>query len=155
MQTTTTNKDERELTISMIMLPEHANPFGNVHGGEIMKIMDNTAGCTATRFTKLPIVTARVDALEFLAPVHIGSFVECTGRVVYAGTTSVEVHITLDVENLKVPGSKRRALEAFFTLVALGEDGKPTRVPGFTPETKEEKAMWERVKRRRDRRRKK
>jgi acyl-CoA hydrolase len=139
-----------EVTITMLMQPLQANALGNIHGGEIMKVMDNTAGCTAVKYAKTAAVTARVDELQFLEPVMVNSFVTCTGRIVYVGRTSMEVHITVDVEDLRKEGSKRRALEAYFTLVALGEDGRPTPAPPFTPETEDEKRMWARVHTRRE-----
>ena len=144
------NEEDRDVTISSLMLPAQANPYGNVHGGEIMKLMDNTAGCAALKYARRNVVTARVDELQFLEPVFISNFVTCTGRVVYAGRTSMEVHVTVDVEDLKVEGSSRRALDAYFTLVALDDAGHPTPVPPFTPETEEDKVIWERVKTRRE-----
>jgi uncharacterized protein (TIGR00369 family) len=142
--------DNRELTISMIMEPIHANVNGNVHGGEIMKLMDTTAGCAAVHYAKECVVTARVDELQFLKPIHIGDFVTCTGRVVYVGRTSIEIYVTIDVENLRVSDSGQRALEAYFTLVALDSDGHPTPVAPYEPETEEEKRLYEHVRVRRE-----
>ncbi|MDR3304572.1 MAG: acyl-CoA thioesterase [Clostridiales Family XIII bacterium] len=137
------------LTIAMSMQPSQANIFGNIHGGEIMKIMDTAAGSTAVQYARKNVVTARVDELQFLHPVHVGNFLTCTGRIVYVGTTSMEVYVTVDVENLFLEDGKRRALEAFFTMVALSESGRPTPVPPYEPETEEDRALYERVKTRR------
>ncbi|MDR1796283.1 MAG: acyl-CoA thioesterase [Clostridiales Family XIII bacterium] len=143
-------REEKGVTLSTIMMPEHANPQGNVHGGEVMKMMDNTAGCAAAKYSRTRIVTARVDELQFLEPVRVADFVTSHGEVVYTGRTSMEVFITVDVENFHDgPGSKRRALEAYFTLVALDDDGRPTPVPAYAPETEEEKQRWEYVHKRR------
>jgi uncharacterized protein (TIGR00369 family) len=142
--------DNRELTISMIMEPGQANVYGNIHGGEIMKLMDNTAGVTAARYARKGVVTARVDELQFLKPVHVGDFVTCTGHVVYVGRTSIEIYVTVDVENLRIPDVGQRALEAFFTLVAIDADGRPTPVPPYEPETAEEKRLYDRVRVRRE-----
>lgn len=144
------NTEDREVTTAMLMLPAQANHYGNVHGGEIMKIMDNTAGCAALKYSKHNVVTARVDELQFLAPVHVSNFVTCTGRVVYVGRTSMEIHVIVDVEDLTRKGSKTRALDAFFTCVALDQEGKPTEVPPFTPKTEEDREIWERVNVRRE-----
>jgi uncharacterized protein (TIGR00369 family) len=144
------NQEDRTATLTMIMEPQHANLFGNVHGGEIMRFMDTTAGCTAVKYSKTNCVTARVDEMQFIKPIHIGSFVTCTGTVVYTGNTSIEVHVKVDAEDIRDSSSKGRAIEAFFTLVALGKDGKPTPVPPYTPETKREKELYEYVKQRRE-----
>ena len=143
------NNDDKTLTLTMIMEPQHANVFGNVHGGEIMRLMDTTAGCTAIKYAKSPCVTARVDEMQFLKPLHIGNFITCTGRVVYTGKTSIEVRVTVDAENILDSDSKGRALEAFITLVALDKDGRPAPVPSYVPETDREKELYEHVKTRR------
>lgn len=142
--------DDRQLTISMIMEPMQANVFGGIHGGEIMKIMDTTAGCTAIRYARVNVVTARADELQFIKPVHIGDYVTCTGRVVFVGRTSIEVFITVDVEDLRLPDSSARALEAFFTLVAIDSDGRPTPIRSYEPKTDEEKKLYEHVRVRRE-----
>jgi len=134
----------------MIMEPRHANIFGNVHGGEIMRFMDTAAGCAAIKYAKQNCVTARVDELQFLKPIHIGSFVTCTGTVVYTGNTSIEVRLTVDTEDIRDAGSKGRALEAYFTHVAIDESGSPAPVPPYTPVTDKEKRIYEHVKERRE-----
>ena len=142
--------EDRIVTMTMIMEPMHANVYGNVHGGEIMRIMDTTAGCTAIKYAKTICVTARVDEMQFLKPLKIGNFITCTGRVVYTGNTSIEVRVTVDAEDIRDSSSKGRALEAFFTIVALGEDGRPTPVPKYVPETEREKELYEHVETRRE-----
>jgi len=142
-------ESDRTVTMTMIMEPKHANVFGNVHGGEIMHLMDTTAGCTAIKYAKGNCVTARVDEMQFIRPIHIGSFVTCTGTVVYTGNTSIEVRVTVDAEDIRDTSSKHRALESFFTFVALDKTGLPTPVPQFIPETDREKELYEHVKIRR------
>ena len=142
--------NDRTLTLTMIMEPQHANAFGNVHGGEILRFMDTTAGCAAIRYAKTVCVTARADEMQFMKPIHIGDYVTCTGTVVYTGNTSVEVRVTVDAESILADRGKRRALEAFFTYVALDKNGNPTPVPPFTPETEREKELFEHVKQRRE-----
>lgn len=140
---------EFELTMAMVMQPNQANLSGNVHGGEVMKLMDNVAGGTAVQFIKSNVVTARVDELQFMKPVHVGAFVTCTGRVVYTGNTSLEVIVTVDVENLITHDEKERALTAYFTMVSIDRHGIPEPVPQIIPETDEEKEVYRQVEERR------
>lgn len=114
------------------MLPSQANAAGNVHGGEIMKMMDATAGIAAQRHCHTNAVTARVDELEFRKPVRIGDYVTCRGRVVYVGRTSMEVFVTVESENL-MTGERTIALTAFFTMVSLDENNAPAQVPQILP----------------------
>ena len=142
--------DDRQFTISTIMEPKLANAFGSIHGGEVMKMMDTTAGCTAIRYVRGNVVTARADELQFIKPVHIGDYVTCIGKVVYVGRTSIEIFVTVDIEDLRVPGSSSRALEAYFTMVALDENGRPTPIREYEPITDEEKKLYEHVSVRRE-----
>lgn len=142
-------KREVEITMAATMQPFQANVSGNVHGGEIMKFMDNVAGAAAIQYTKSNVVTARVDELQFIKPIHVGAFVTCTGRIVYVGTSSLEVLVTVDVENLISHDEKQRALTAYFTMVALDEEGKPMAIPSMIPETEDEKEMFREVEERR------
>jgi len=134
----------------MVMEPKHANVYGAVHGGEIMHIMDTTAGCTAIKYANCRCVTAGVDEMRFMKPLEVGSFVTCTGVIVYTGKTSIEVLVTVDTENIRTIYSKDRAVEGFFTYVAIDKDGHPAPVPQFVPETEEEKELFERVRTRRE-----
>lgn len=113
--------------LASLMLPFQANGAGNVHGGEIIKMMDSTAGVAAQKHCNTNVVTARVDELCFKKPVLIGEYVVCTARVVYTGKTSMEVFVTVESENLKT-GKRQIALTAFFTMVSLDENGKPSQV---------------------------
>lgn len=124
---TKTFKDS-EAILAEILLPYQANAAGNIHGGEIMKLMDSTAGVSAMKYSGSNVVTARVDELQFKQPVHIGEHVICTGHVVYTGKTSMEVFVTVEVEDL-MTGKVTIALTAFFTMVAVNGQGKPIPVP--------------------------
>jgi len=141
---------DNTVTLTTIMEPRHANLFGNVHGGEIMRLMDTAAGCTAVKYAKCNCVTARVDEMQFLKPLRIGAFVTCIGTVVYTGNTSIEIRVTVDAEDIRDSKSKGRAFEAYFTYVALDEKGRPTPVPPFEPKTEREKELYEHVKVRRE-----
>ena len=137
-----------KLTMSQVMLPNQANVAGNVHGGEIMKFMDSTAGAVGIKYSRGNVVTARVDELEFHSPIFVGAMVTCTGVIAYVGRTSMEVAVTVDVEDLESDEPPKRALSAYFTMVALDRMGKPKRVPELLIETEEEKRLFQEGKRR-------
>jgi acyl-CoA hydrolase len=143
-------EQKTKLTMTQIMEPIHANLHGNVHGGEIMRLMDNVAGATAIQYARLRVVTARVDALQFILPIFVGAYITCTGRIAYVGNSSVDVIVTVDVENLMSEETPQRALSAFFTMVALGEDGRPQKVKPLRIETEEQRALYEMAKKRRE-----
>ncbi len=134
---------ESRSVLSEIMLLSQANPAGTVHGGEIMKMMDNCAGVAAMRHAKTNVVTVRVDELVFYEPIHLGQLVICEAHLVFTGSTSMEVEVTVRVEDLKSEQPAKTALSAFFTFVALDEDQNPCPVPGLILETDEEKQAFE------------
>ena len=137
--------------MSQIMLPSQANPSGNVHGGEVMKMMDNTAYVVAVRHAHTNIVTARVDELEFHTPVFVGALVTCRAELVYVGRSSMEVFVTVEAEYLKHEEPPQMALTAYFTMVALDDDGVPCPVPPLLLTTPEEEERYRRGKLRYDR----
>ncbi len=114
--------------LAQLVLPMQANPAGNVHGGEIMKMMDSAAGVAAQKHAHTNCVTARVDELNFKKAVHVGELVTCKSQVIYAGRSSMEVFVTVESEDT-LNGKKQIALTAFFTMVSLDKNGKPSRVP--------------------------
>ncbi len=130
------------ITMCQTMLPSQANYAGNVHGGEIMKLMDSAAGAAAHRYARCNVVTARVDELQFLYPVRIGALVTCMATVAYVGRTSMEVIVTVDVEDLETEAPPIRTQTAFFTMVALDKTGKPKQLPQLVLETEEEKVLF-------------
>ena len=142
---------EKRTTIimSQTMLPSQANYAGNVHGGEIMKLMDQAAGAAAHRYSRSNVVTARVDEMQFLFPVLIGAFITCTATIAYVGNTSMEVIVTVDVEDLDSEDPPVRTQTAFFTMVALDKMGKPKRLPALELQTEEEKLLFEQGRQRR------
>lgn len=129
--------------LSQVMLIHMANPAGNIHGGEIMKIMDSAAGAAAKRHSRNTIVTARVNEMEFMIPVHVGDLVICTAELAYVGRSSMEVLVTIEVENLQVEAPPRVALTGYFTMVSIGKDGKPIKAPDLIIETPEELQRYE------------
>lgn len=114
--------------LAELVLPMQTNPAGNVHGGEIMKMMDSAAGVAAQKHAHTNCVTARVEELNFKKPIHVGELVTCKAQVIYAGRSSMEVFVTVESEDI-VTGTKQIALTAFFTMVSLDKNGRPSPVP--------------------------
>lgn len=137
------------IIMSQSMLPSQANYAGNVHGGEIMKLMDQAAGAAARRYARSNVVTARVDEMQFLYPIFVNAFLTCTATIAYVGTTSMEVIVTVDVEDLESVDAPLRAQSAFFTMVALDKMGKPKKLPPLVLETEAEKILFEEGRQRR------
>lgn len=128
------NSAFNEAVLAQMVLPYQANPSGNVHGGEIMKMMDSTAGVAAQKYCRTNVVTARVDELQFRKPICVGSLVTCKGQVIYTGRSSMEVFVTVESENLQEKSSPEIALTAFFTMVSLDSNGAPQMVEPINAE---------------------
>lgn len=126
----------------LLMEPQHSNIFGNVHGGELMKIMDNTAGIAAAKQAKGMVVTARVDEIEFHQAVKIGDIVTVHAQVSYVGTASIQVQVIVYVEDIMTNTEPLLALSAFFTMVHL-VDGKPSKVEPLVITNQEERKLYE------------
>jgi len=134
---------ESALVMSAVMLPHQANPAGNVHGGEIMKMMDNAAYVVAQRHARTNVVTARVDELTFHQPIFVGNLVTCHAYLTYVGKSSLEVSVTVEVENLYSEAPVKCALTAYFTMVALNAGGQPIRVSPLNLLNEEERQRFE------------
>lgn len=130
------------------MEQEHSNFAGNVHGGKIMKLMDDVAGITAVRHSGKNIVTARVDSLEFHYPIHIGDLVTFTGRLSFVGNSSMEIYVEVIVEDIRNKKAPRIASTAYFTMVALDDEGRPTSVPSLEITSEDEQKLFEAGKKR-------
>ena len=142
--------DNTKIVISQIMLPFQANLSGNVHGGEIMKMMDLTALAVATKYAKANVVTVRVEEIQFILPIFVGAYVTCTGTIAYVGRSSMEIIVEVEVEDLTSGVGPQRALSAFFTIVALDRNQRPLPLPPLRPETDEQKELYELAWRRRE-----
>ncbi len=129
--------------------PNHMNAAGRLFGGMLMQWLDEVAGLVAKRHTRSNIITASVDNLHFIHGAYQGEMVVIIGRVTYVGNTSLEVRVDTYVEHLE-DGMRHPINRAYFTMVALDENDKPTRVPGLILETESEKAEWEAGKKRRE-----
>ena len=119
---------ESRVTLHQLMLPEHGNALGNVHGGVIMRVVDETGAICAMRHARAPCVTIAIDSMTFRQPVHLGDLLVCSATVTWIGRTSIEVHVTVHAEN-PVSGEITHTNSAFVVYVALGPDGRPMAVP--------------------------
>ena len=126
---------------SLIMDPIHSNSQGSVHGGEMMKIMDNVAGMVAFKHAKGTVVTARVDEIVFHKPVNIGNVVTCIGQLTYVGRSSMQIMVNLVIHDVRNYSEPETALTAFFTMVHL-VNGKPSKVPELVVTNKEEEELY-------------
>jgi Acyl-CoA hydrolase len=124
--------------MSQLMNPQDANIAGNVHGGVIMRLIDNAGGVAAFRHARANVVTASIDRLDFHNPVFIGDFVTLRACVNFVGKTSLEVGVRVEAENLQT-GVKRHTASAYLTFVALDSNGRPLPMPPLLLETDEEK----------------
>lgn len=132
--------------ISQVMLPNDANPMGNVHGGAIMSMVDVAAAVAALRHCRRQVVTVALDHMDFVEPVYIGDLVTITSQVEYVGRSSMMVHAIVEAEN---PGTGRKVLTSscFLTFVALDEQGHPIPVPPVLAETPEEEEHMDQARR--------
>ncbi|AXK39468.1 acyl-CoA thioesterase [Crenobacter cavernae] len=122
------NISQRELTMSVLMTPDMANFSGNVHGGVLLKLLDQVAYACASRYAGSYVVTLSVDQVLFKQAIHVGELVTFLASVNYVGRTSMEVGIKVVAEDIR-SRSVRHTNSCYFTMVALGEDGKPVGVP--------------------------
>ena len=129
---------ESAVVTSIVMMPEDANPSGNVHGGVIMKHVDTTAGVAAFRHTRHNSVTASIDRLIFHYPVFVGDLLTLRASLNMAGRTSMEIGVRIEAENL-LSGEVRHTASAYLTFVALDKSGRPTEIPPLALETDDEK----------------
>jgi len=128
--------------MAQIMLPDQANVAGYVHGGELMKAMDNAAWVVACRHSRRNTVTANVEEMNFHSRVRVGGLVLMHARITFVARTSMEVRVDVDAEDL-LSGRRIQALTAYFTTVALDAEGNPTRVPPLIISTREEQRLYE------------
>jgi len=127
-----------EISLNQLMLPEHANALGNVHGGVIMKMVDEAGAIVAMRHAQRPCVTIAIDSMTFKQPVHVGQLMVCQARVTYVGKSSIEVQILVHAENL-LTREVTHTNSAYAVYVSLGPDGKSAPAPSLLLETDEDK----------------
>ena len=127
-----------EITLVRTMTVMDANTLGNVHGGVVMRTVDEAAGTAATRHAGRPAVTVSVDELSFLGPVHVGDLLIVKAHVNAVGRTSMEVGVRVEAEPGR-GGERRHTTSAYLTFVAIGEDESPVPVPPLRTETDEDR----------------
>jgi acyl-CoA hydrolase len=145
---TATRPPADELTLAQVMLPEDANPRGNVHGGTLMKLADTAGGVCAARHARQRLVTAVVDSMTFEAPVYVGDLLVLHAMVTWTGRTSIETEVTITAEDV-LTGAVRRISTSYMVYVATDEAGRPTPVRPFEPTTPEQVARWRDAEQRR------
>jgi uncharacterized protein (TIGR00369 family) len=136
---------ESRVTLSAVMGPQHTNGLGNVHGGVIMKMVDEAAGFAAMRHARRPAVTVAIDSMTFMEPIRVGMLVTCNAELSYVGRTSMEVRVEVITEN-PLEGTPNLTNTAYLVFVALDEEGNPTTVPPLLLDTEEQKLRASRAK---------
>ena len=134
---------------SELALPNDANGHGNVLGGRVMHLVDLAAAMAAMRHARRPVVTASVDSLHFLHPVHISELVILRSSVNRVFRTSMEVGVKVETENL-MTGKRVHTCSAYLTFVALDQDRRATPIPPVIPETEEETRRYREAGERRE-----
>lgn len=131
-----------KIMLAQLMQPEHANNHGNVHGGWVMKLVDECGALACMRHSQHRVVTVALDGMTFRQPIRIGDLVTLEGRVTYTGRTSMEAEVLVNAEN-PVTGEKIHTNRATLVYVALDDDGRPISIPPIVAETEEEIQLYE------------
>jgi acyl-CoA hydrolase len=127
-----------QLSMTVLMTPDMANFAGNVHGGAILKLLDQVAYACAARYAGRYVVTLSVDQVMFREPIHVGELVSFLASVNHTGTSSMEIGIKVIAEDIRTQKS-RHANSCFFTMVAVDDAKRPVAVPPFVPRTPDER----------------
>ena len=141
-------KDSSVITAQM-MIPQDANPAGNVHGGVVVKIIDEAAGVVAARHSRSNVVTASIDRMDFHHPIFVGDLLFFKASLNFVGRTSMEIGVRVEAENL-MTGEVKHAASAYLTYVAIDRKGRPVEVPPLIVETDGERRRFREAKSRRE-----
>ena len=135
-------RPDHQLSMTVLMTPDTANFSGNVHGGALLRLLDQVAYACASRYAARYVVTLSVDQVTFRQPVHVGELVTFLASVNHTGRSSMEIGIKVVAEDIR---SKvvRHVNSCFFTMVAVDESGRPAAVPALSPETPDERRRWQ------------
>ncbi len=136
---------------SELLMPHDANILGHAFGGAIMAMVDKSAAVSAFRHARTNCVTASIDRVDFREPIHIGELVICKASVNFVGTTSMEVGVRVEAEDL-ISGIRRHTNTCYLTFVAIDPTGRPALVPQLVVETDEQRRRHDAAKARRQRR---
>lgn len=140
---------DSQVTLSQQMMPSDANPLGNIHGGYIMKLVDEAGGLAAMRHAHRVVVTVALDSMSFLSPVKVGHLLTLRSAVNWVGKTSIEVGVRVEAEN-PITGEITHTNSAFAVYVALDDTARPCAVPPLILESAAEKRRWEEAEARQD-----
>jgi acyl-CoA hydrolase len=136
------SEHEKSLYMTILMTPDMANFSGKVHGGHILRLLDQVAFACAARYCKNYVVTLSLDQVTFKAPVNVGELVSFRAHVNYVGKTSLEVGVKVIAEDLHTK-VKRHTNSGYFTMVAVDDNGKPAAVPPLELENAFERKLYE------------
>jgi acyl-CoA hydrolase len=131
-----------QLSMTVLMTPDMANFSGNVHGGTVLKLLDQVAYACASRYASRYVVTLSVDQVMFRQPIRVGELVTFLASVNHTGTSSMEVGIKVVAENIRTQ-EQRHVNSCFFTMVALDDDRRPAAVPPRVPATPEDQRRFD------------
>ena len=135
---------QRELSMTVLMTPDMANFSGKVHGGAILKKLDEVAYACASRYSGHYVVTLSVDRVLFKQPIHVGELVTFLASINHVGRSSMEVGVKVVAENIR-DKVIRHTNSCYLTMVAVDSEGRPARVPPLTLETPLEKLRFEKA----------
>lgn len=136
---------DSRFTLSALMGPQDANSHGNVHGGVIMKMVDEAGALVAMRHANLPVVTVAVDSMTFMEPILVAQLVMFHAEITYVGRTSMEVRVDVVSED-PMRGTSKLTNKAFLVYVAIDEEGRPAVVPELVYETDEQRTRAEQAR---------
>jgi uncharacterized protein (TIGR00369 family) len=139
------------ISLSQLMHLEHANLLGDVHGGWVMKLVDEAGALACMRHAQKKVVTVAIDSMTFREPIKIGDLVILKAEVSYTGRTSMEAAVEVVAEN-PITGEQTHTNTAYLVYVALDDEGRPSSVPQLQAETEEEKQKMERARERQQQR---
>jgi uncharacterized protein (TIGR00369 family) len=134
MDTPFKRKKDSEILISQLMLPNHSNFSGKIHGGYILSLMDQAAFACASKHSENYCVTASVNTVDFLNPIEIGDLVTLKASINYVGSSSMVVGIRVESENIR-NGTIKHCNSSYFTMVAKDDQGNSTKIPGLVLES--------------------
>lgn len=135
------NVKNSRVTLNLLTLPEHANVLKNIHGGVIMKVVDEAGAICAMRHAQRPVVTVAIDSMIFHSPVRVGELLTLQAHINYTGRSSMEVEVKVTAEN-PITGQHTHTNSAYLVYVALDDTGRPTPVPTLVLETPAEEQRW-------------
>jgi acyl-CoA hydrolase len=131
------------VTLSHIMTAQHTNLLGTVHGGVVMKLVDDAAGAVAGRHSGGPAVTGAMDEMAFLAPVRVGDLLHVRAQVNWSGRSSMEIGVRVMAERWNESSPATHVASAYLVFVAVDAEGRPRPVPGVVPQSDRDRRRFE------------